>query len=145
MKLITLLLTLGLAGNLMATDEQFNATMELLSPITITEVNALTFPDAVAGTAQAITVLTTDAGAAEFNASGTANTNITTTVVEASINMSDGGGNDILVDSFTNDAPAAFDGTGNANGINVGATANIEATDPAGSYSGTATLRIVYQ
>ena len=140
-----LIILLGFSFQLFSTDETFNASISLLAPISITEINALSFPDAVAGSNQSLTVLPTDAGAAEFNATGNANSNITVSVVEASINMSDGSGNDILVDTFAVTAPASFDGSGNANGMKVGATANIEAADPAGSYSGSATFRVIYQ
>ncbi|ROS02027.1 uncharacterized protein DUF4402 [Sinobacterium caligoides] len=134
------------AFNANAVDEAFKANIELLSSITISEVQGLTFPAQVAGTAATVTVATSDAGAATFNITGIINAPVVASVSEASINMTDSvSGDEILVDAFTVDAGAsALDASGVLNGIKVGATAHVDAADSQGSYEGDATFTVVY-
>ena len=141
-KILALTLLLGVT-NLTATDESFNVTMTLFAGITITETQALLFPSQQALTVGTYTVLTGDAGAATFTATGNPSANFTRSVVEASINMTNGGST-IPVNAFTVAGPTAFDVSGNAVGLKVGATATVDATDIAGSYTGAATYRIIY-
>ena len=55
------------------------------------------------------------------------------------------GANTMTVDNFTHDAGGSptLDGTGN-DGFNVGATLNVGASQPAGSYSGTFSVTVDY-
>ena len=134
-----------------ATDEVFDVTMRLLADIVITENNALVFPDTPRGAAN-IVVLTTDAGAADFSATGQASTGFTKSIADpgGAITMLRSGGtpgntpDEIVVDTFVLAGPVAFDATGNATGLKVGATAHVLAEDLAGDYLGTATFRMIY-
>lgn len=146
-KLFVMMMALMVSANAMATDQSFNASLKLFKPITITKVQDLLFPETtLTGSAINLVVLPADSGAANFNAQGGKSRNITKSIVESSINMSAPGvtGN-IAVDTFVLDGPTAFDASGDANGIKVGATAHILAGSEDGNYSGTATLRVVYQ
>ncbi|MEI6093084.1 MAG: DUF4402 domain-containing protein [bacterium] len=149
MKKISTLLGLGLllASNVHATDQSFNLTLKLYKPITITKIQDLLFPDTtLTGSAFDITVATTGSGAATFNAQGGKNRNITKSIVESSINMSAPGvTGSIAVNTFAISGPTAFDSSGNANGLKVGAVAHVLAASEDGNYTGTATFRVVYQ
>lgn len=141
-----------LTGKAIAATETFEATLELLAAINITEVQALAFPDTEAGTAGTLVVAPADATAAVFSATGSASANIAVSVGD--INMTDGtdnipvatwvfGGN--LVDGGDgNNGTGSFDGTGNIADMRVGATATLGGTEGAGSYAGTATFTVVY-
>lgn len=142
---------LGYAQSAMATDESFNATMTLLAPIVITETQALSFPATTTG-ANTVVVAAADATAATFTATGEASTAVTASVVEASINMTNGGST-IPVDTWTfggtltdagGSGTASFSGAGSLGTMRVGATATIDGTDIAGAYTGTATFRLIY-
>ena len=146
-KLIVMMFALTLSASAMATDQSFNVSLKLFKPITITKVQDLLFPNTtLTGAAFSVVVLPADSGAANFNAQGGKSRNITRSVVESSINMSAPGSvGNIAVDTFVLSGPTAFDASGNANGIKVGATAHILAASEDGDYTGTATLRVVYQ
>ncbi|MEI6093085.1 MAG: DUF4402 domain-containing protein [bacterium] len=149
MKKLLALTGLGLllVSNVHATDQSFSVALKLYKPITITKVQDLSFPDTtLTGSAFDITVATIDSGAATFNAQGGKNRNITRSIVESSINMSAPGvtGN-IAVNTFSISGPTAFDSSGNANGLKVGAVAHVLAASEDGTYTGTATFRVVYQ
>ena len=146
-RLFVLASILTLSAAAYATDQSFNATLKLYKPITITKVSDLLIPDAtLTGSDFNIVVATGDSGAATFNAQGGKNRNITRSVVESKIEMSASGvKGKIAVDTFVLAGPTAFDGSGNANGLKVGATAHVLAASEDGDYSGTATMRVVYQ
>ena len=146
-KLFVLICALTISATAMATDQSFNVSLKLFKPITITKVQDLLFPDAtLTGSAFNIVVLPADSGAANFTAQGGKSRNITKSVVESSINMSASGvTGTIAVDTFVLAGPTAFDASGNATGIKVGATAHVLAASEDGNYTGTATLRVVYQ
>ena len=144
---ITSTLALMISSTAMATDQGFSTALNLFKPIAITKVADLSFGNrTITGSAFAVTVATTDSGAANFTATGGNSRSITTSIVESSINMSASGvvGN-IAVDTFLLAGPTAFDASGNATGIKVGATAHVLSTSLDGNYTGVATLRIVYQ
>lgn len=148
-------LGIGIAGSAKATDEVFNVTMSLVAPIVITETQALSFSNAGAGSASTVVTAPTDGTAAIFTATGEASTAVTGSVVEASIEMTTGDGvgttKRITVDTFTTGGDmdvagsATFDGAGDLTNLRIGATANVQAEDIAGAYTGTATFRLVYQ
>ena len=146
-KLFVMIFALTLSASAMATDQTFNVSLKLFKPITITKVQDLLFPDTtLTGSAFTIVVLPADSGAANFTAQGGKNRNITKSVVESSINMAAAGVvGTIAVDTFVLSGPTAFDGSGNITGIKVGATAHVLAASEDGNYTGTATLRVVYQ
>ena len=148
MKKLFIMISLAMISQAaMATDQSFSASLKLFQPITIAKVQDLSFPDTtITGAAINLTVLPADSGAASFTAQGGKNRNITKSVVESTINMSATGvvGN-IAVDTFVLSGPTAFDATGNITGIKVGATAHILTSSLDGNYTGTATLRVVYQ
>jgi hypothetical protein len=133
-------------SNLEAVDAPFNIYLKLFKPIQLTKIADLDFGEQVQGTAADIVIATSDAGAAEFNATGGKNRAITRSVVEASVNLTAAGVVDpIAVDTFTVDGPTAFDGSGDADALKIGATARILAASEDGDYSGAATFRVVYQ
>ncbi|MEI6093024.1 MAG: DUF4402 domain-containing protein [bacterium] len=146
-KLFILISLLTLSSVAMATDQSFNASLKLFKPITISKIQDLLFPDTtLTGSAFTIAVLPADSGAATFNAQGGKSRSITKSIVESSINMSASGvAGTIAVDTFVLSGPSAFDSSGNANAIKVGATAHVLAASEDGNYTGTATLRVVYQ
>lgn len=146
-KLFILISIITLSSTAMATDQSFNLSLKLFKPITISKVQDLLFPDAtLTGSAFNVVVLPADSGSATFNAQGGKNRNITRSIVESSINMSASGVvGTIAVDTFVLSGPTAFDSSGNANSIKVGATAHVLAASEDGNYTGTATLRVVYQ
>ncbi len=146
-RLFVLISALTMSAGVYATDQSFNATLKLYKPITISKVQDLAFPDTtLTGSAIDIVVAPGDSGAATFNAEGGKNRNITKSVVESSIDMSAPGvTGKIAVDNFILTGATAFDGSGNANGLKVGATAHVLADSEDGDYSGTATYRVVYQ
>ena len=145
-KLFILISLLTLSATASATDQSFNATLKLIKPITITKIQDLLFPDGTAhGSAYDMVVATGDAGAATFNAKGGKGRNLARSVVESSVILSDGGGQTLTVNTFVVAGPTAFDGFGDANGLKVGATLHVLASSHQGTYSGSATFRVVYQ
>ena len=132
--------------NAMATDQSYNLSLRLLKPITITKVQDLSFPDrTITGSAFNVVVATGNSGAAIFTAQGSKYRSITKSVVESTINMSAPGVvGTIAVDTFSFTGTTSFDGSGNATGLKVGATAHILASSQDGNYSGSATYRVVY-
>ena len=121
---------------------------ELSAAITVTLVRNLDFGYQILGLTQNVIVAPTDSGAASFNASGlTVGKTTTCSVTTSSITMSNGGSgttNQITVNAFkisgcTTPVPSG----GQILGIGVGATAAIKSTNLEGTYTGTATFRIV--
>jgi Domain of unknown function (DUF4402) len=146
-KIFVMLCMLMVSASAMATDQSFNANLKLFKPITISKVQDLLFPDTtLTGSAFNIVVLPADSGAANFTSQGGKNRSITKSIVQSSINMSASGVvGTIAVGTFVLSGPTAFDASGNITGIKVGATANVLAASEDGNYTGTATLRVVYQ
>ena len=126
------------------TDKPFGVSLILSSGLIIQYYQGLVFPDTAIGSNVNVTVLTTDAGAARFDAAGKKNKQITKSVVESSINLAAPGvAGTILVDTFTVAGPTSFDNNGHAYGFRVGATAHVLSTSLDGDYAGTATFRVV--
>ena len=143
-KLVVIMMMVGATA--MATDQSFNVSLKLFKPITITKVQDLLIPQAtLTGSAFDIVVATSDSGAAAFNAQGGKSRTITRSVVESTIDLSASGvSGKIAVDNFVLAGPTAFDASGNANGLKVGATAHVLAASEDGDYSGSATMRVIY-
>ena len=134
-----------------AADESFNASIQILTALNITEQSALSFPDTESKTtSQTAVVAATDAGAASFDITGEASSNIVSSIVESDLSMTQGS-TTITINTFTfggslaSDGTATTDGSGSLTGANVGATANIPANAESGTYSGALTFRVVYE
>ncbi|OUS04021.1 hypothetical protein A9Q81_06285 [Gammaproteobacteria bacterium 42_54_T18] len=130
--------------------------MFTLDATTITEIQGLSFITGLVGFTQELTTSPTDNKAATFEASGDPWGVVTITVIDSSITLytqtgSKGKKRRITVNNFTtggtldNSGHAVFDQNGYLDNIRVGATANIGAGTQAGDYSGSTTLRLVYQ
>lgn len=144
-----------------AVDTTFNATMSILTALTVAKNADLAFGNYEAGIATVVTVAPGSAGVANFDiTAGAATTAVTISVVEPSINMITGAGalpsEQIPVNNWTFGGVGVTDlggGTGSLTtdalgqftGIEVGGDATLDGTDVVGAYSGSATFRVVYQ
>ena len=129
----------------MATDTPFTVSVILLKPLAISQVKSLAFPSTNIGISTDLVVHSTDDNAAQFQLVGSANTNIISTVVESSISVAAPGvSKQVIVDSFTVNAPLALNDKGKGT-VGVGGTAHINQDSEDGNYMGSATLRITYQ
>ena len=145
-KKIILPILMFTASIAVAYEQDFNISIRLRSPISITVIQELLFPDVVlSGTDFNLIVQSTDVNAASFISSGGKNRTITTSIVPPTIYLTAPGIlGSIKVDSFTVFGPSAFDSVGNAS-FKVGATASILASSEDADYSGFAIFRVVYQ
>ena len=140
-----------------ATDVTGNADAVIQTPIVLTEDTSMDFATIVADAA-GDTVTLTAAGAISstgsstfsgtpaagaFSATGDASTAVT--ISFSSGDTLTGTGTAMPLGTFTHDAGGspAFDGTGNL-AFNVGANLTVNASQAAGSYSGTYTLTVDY-
>jgi len=142
----------------MAATSTANASAVILTPISITNNTALAFGDVYPDTAAGGTVLldptgartaggaaalgATPGAAAQFTVSGQASALYTITLPAAAVTLTSGA-NNMTIDSFLSDGTGTLDGTGNEI-INVGATLNVNANQPAGTYSGTFDVTVNY-
>ncbi len=138
---------------LYAADEPFNVTIELQSPIVLSEINGLSFVSTPTGMNTDVVTAPRDALAATFSVRGNPNTAVTGSVVESSITMTTGAGGineQIVVDNFTTGGglnrigKGTLRASGSLKDIRVGGTAHVKANNVAGSYIGTATFRLLY-
>jgi hypothetical protein len=139
-----------------------DANARVIAALIINQTNGINFGDVVAGTAASTIQLDTlgspsvTLGDAQL-AGGTVQAGAYTLTGEASksysislpglpVNITSGGGDTMTVSAFNHDAGGApaLDGTG-AGGFNVGATLNMSANQPAGTYTGTWPLTVDYQ
>jgi len=146
--LLAAMLGVASAGTALATTEQFQVDLVIRQPIVITEVDYLFFGEVDQG-AQTVTVdaAATPGPAAGFNAhaasftvegqpSGSANVSVDATV---DLGLSN------LVSLNVTPATVSFDGGGTGTAtIYVGGSVDLTAGDGPGTYSGTATLTVVY-
>lgn len=140
-----------------ATNVTGNASATIQTPIVLSEDTAMDFATIVADAA-GDTVTLDSAGsisatgtstfsgtpaAGAFSATGTPNSAVT--ISFSSGDVLSGPGTDMGLGNFTNDAGGspAFDGSGNL-AFNVGADLTVNASQTAGSYSGTYTLTVDY-
>ena len=145
MSLLAILFVFNFLYTATASDQPFAVSLRLLKPVVISEVRSLAFPDTTTGTTSQIVVSSTGDTAAKFEVVGSANSNIVSTVVEHSIVMSAPSVSDpIVVDGFTVQAPLALNELGKAS-VGVGGTAHINNSNEDGDYSGSATLRVIYE
>lgn len=116
----------------------------IISAVSITEVSSLSFPTVYSGTDNTTTILPSDTAAAEFSSTGEPGYSMVASIEPTSITLTNGSGDEITVDSFSVTSCSAYSNKGICSPINVGATVNAPAATPAGSYSGTATIKILY-
>jgi len=142
---IVFLLIFNFQNVAQAEDATFGVHLRLLKPIVTTVIQPLSFPDTNSGSNANVVVSSTSDGAAKVDVAGGANRTILSTVIEDRIEMaSSSSSSSVAVDSFSVKGPASFDSDGNAK-LSVGATAHILASNEDANYSGSATLRVIYQ
>jgi hypothetical protein len=135
-----------------------SVTAEVQQPITVTKTNDLTFGNVFPGLSSAIAVTSSSAAAFTIAGQAGANINLTFTLPSSIAN----GGNTLTIANWTarrntaNSAAAGTDFTPSAsataavlNGsgglyVFVGATAQPTVSQAAGTYTGTATMTVVY-
>lgn len=152
--LTALLLGSLLAANTQAATKSFNVGISLITPIKMTLQSPLNFPSTTAGNSATVTTDPADTGSVHFVATGEPNAAITGTILENQVTLttSDGLGSEkqITVDNFVTGGDmnesglATFDENGALDNLRIGATAHIDADNIPGSYSTTATYRVVY-
>lgn len=128
-----------------------NATANVIAPLLLVETTAMNFGDVAGGTGTGTVVLdltgartaTGDASAlasgvgaaGEFTIEGATGLAFTLSVT-GTATLTDGGGNSMTVDTFTeNGSAVTLTGTGTADGFQIGGTLNIGASQAAGAYS----------
>lgn len=143
-----------------ATDGTFNISATLLrEPIVLTVLNNLSFPETNAGTAQTVTVSPGASSAAKFSATGMPLQGVTGSVTQETVELtctsgactsSTGDAKKIEIDTFSfggdmnSSGGANFDSNGTLNNLTIGAKEHIKASNLQGTYTGTATFRLVY-
>lgn len=156
---IALLVPAGSAMAQSSANASATATATIITPITLTNTAALQFGNVVASTT-AGTIVVSSAGvrsatlgataisglpvsAAAFTVGGGANRTFTITL-PASTTITDGT-NNMTVGTFTSSlgASSTLDGSGAA-ALAVGATLNVNASQPAGEYTGTFSVTVAY-
>jgi hypothetical protein len=146
----TFALTAQIGTNAMAADVNGNATAEVIVPLSILETSAMDF-GTVAGGPGADTIILTIAGgrsvggtdarliatgpgaAGDFTITGEPSQTYVVSY-SASATLSDGGGNSMTVDTFTDNSPSPLSGAG-TDTLLVGGTLNIGVNQPGGTYS----------
>ena len=123
--------------------------------IAITEQQALNFGPIIAYITQDIVIAPSDSGAAVFDISGDAYTQISIEVTNNRLNMVTGSGNGsskkILVSQWSyggtvdSNGLGTLDQFGSLTNIRVGATAAVKVSNIPGPYSASGTVRITYQ
>ena len=156
------LLATSMNSTAIAADATANASATVGAPIVINLVKALNFgsfaPNAstpgsvvlnhTTGTAT-YNVVTALAGSTpsegEFLITGQGNAAVTIVIPSTAQTLTnqDGPGT-MSVNTFTSDAPASFDGSGNIT-LNLGATLTVAAAQNAGNYTGTYDVSVNYQ
>lgn len=135
-----------------------SATATIVTPIAITNTTGLSFGDVVSGTAASTIVMTAanarsvgsgdailgaaNGNAASFDVTGEPSTAYTINLPASPVTLTSGG-NTMTVDTFTTDGSGVLS-AGGAETINVGATLNLSASQPTGTYTGTFTVETIY-
>lgn len=122
-------------------------------PLTIITVKDLEFQAAIAGIAQTITTPANSVYAATFSVTGDANQPITVSVQERRIRMAnqDFPSDRIRVRDWTfggaisSNGTGVLDNNGQLSNIRLGASARVRRNLRPGHYSGSGTIRVVYQ
>ena len=151
----SVVLGLGVVAGANALDETFQASLQLVTPLSIQEDQAMNFGESYVGSASAIAANDANGYYASFTVNGDLTKTATASVAEASIEMTTGDGADstkkITIDSFSvhvgtiaGSNQLDFSGDGQVADIRVYGTANQEANDIAGTYTGSATFQVIY-
>ena len=163
MKLLTVIsivgLAAGLSGQAFAADVSADAGAKIIAPLQISNSTALYFgtiapsltsadevvvtPAGAKSCGAELTCLTDDHTAAAFNVSGETDASYTIELPR-SINITNGAGGSMVVDSFTG---SKSNGTlvSGADSFSVGGTLAVSANQPSGEYTGTFTVSVEYQ
>ncbi|WP_405198736.1 DUF4402 domain-containing protein [Christiangramia sp. LLG6405-1] len=155
MKKITFILLAFISGTAFAQESATaNAAADIVSPITISAEDDLNFGKvsnniagtvviATDGTATGLSQIgTTSPAAATFDVTAASGFAYNVTLPNSVVLQS--GSNEITVDTFQDDAGATPQGTGSIQTIGVGATLNVDASQPTGNYTGTFEVTVGY-
>lgn len=151
------LVALGASATASAqSDATASATATLITPISISKTVDMDFGSVAASATAGTVVLGTDGvatpsggvtlpggtpAAAEFSVTGEGTSTFDITL-PSSITLSDGGTNTLTVDSFTSNPATTGTLTAGAATVKVGATLNVPANTPAGTYTNTTDLTV---
>lgn len=146
------------AVNSYAATANSTATVNIVTPIAITNTQGLSFGDVLAGTSASSIVLSTagnrtvgsgDASlgatagsAAAFDVTGQASTAYTVNLPATAVTLTSGA-NSMTVGTFTGNGTGVLS-AGGSETINVGATLNVGASQAAGVYNGTFVVEAIY-
>jgi hypothetical protein len=156
MKKITFILLVSLISGTAFAQESAtaNAAADIVSPLEISSQQDLNFgkvSNNVAGTVVVATdgaatglsqICTTTPAAATFDVTAASGFAYSVTLPSSAILKS--GTDEITVDNFTDNAGATPQGTGSSQTIGVGATLNVDASQPTGNYTGTFDVTVTY-
>lgn len=147
-----------LGGQALAATANSSAAATIVTPIAITNTQGLSFGDVFAGTAVSTIVLDNAGGravgigdaalgatagsAAAFDVTGEVSAAYSINLPVAAVTLTSGS-DTMTVNSFTTDGTGVLS-AGGAETINVGATLNVAASQPSGSYAGTFTVEAIY-
>ena len=139
-----------MSASLMAASEDGNAVATVIEPLSITENTAIDFGTVSGGPAAGTVVITTagarsvtgdaqiigtDGAAGTFTISGQGGQAYTLTFSGVAT-LENAGGDQMTADTFTDDSAGTIPGTGaSTEDFNVGATLNLDPSQPSGSYS----------
>ena len=151
----SVVLGLGVVAGANALDETFQASLQLVTPLSIAEDQAMDFGESYVGNSTPIAATDGNGAYASFTVNGDLTKTATASVSETSIEMLTDGGvgstKRITVDGFSVGVGSSiggnqlnFSGDGEVADVRVYASANQAAEDIAGSYTGTATFQVVY-
>ncbi|PCJ20801.1 MAG: hypothetical protein COB04_03770 [Gammaproteobacteria bacterium] len=129
--------------------------ISVAASVVITEQQALNFGPIIAYITQDIVIPPTDSGAAVFDITGDAYAQISVDVTNNRVTMTTGTGNGntkkIVVNQWSyggnvdSSGLGSLDQFGALTNIRIGATAAVKSSNIPGSYSGSGTVRIIYQ
>ncbi len=137
-----------------------DATANIVSAISISKVDNLRFGNVAAGSSVGTVVLTATGtrsktggvtlsnvntgGPASFTVSGDGTATYAITLPSTPTTLTDGGTNNMTVDTFTSQPAGTGALTGGTQTLTVGATLHVGANQPAGNYTGTFSVSVDY-
>ncbi|OEY71219.1 DUF4402 domain-containing protein [Salegentibacter salarius] len=157
MKKITFILLALISGTAFAQTATANAAADIVSPLQIAPTQALNFgkvsnniagsvvidaDGAVSGLSQ---IGATTPTPATFDVTAADGFAYSVTLPTTSVVLTNTNSDEITVDNFVDNAGAAPEGTGSSQTIGVGATLNVEASQPTGNYTGTFDVSVAYE
>ena len=149
------LTTLAISGAANAGTVQGTASVDIATPISISQTSEMSFGTVAATTATGTALLTPAGGmtgvsslggtisAATFNVQGTSGSTYSISLPPADVTLTSATSS-MIVNAFTHDAGVTPALTGGSVDFNVGATLNIGANQAAGAYTGTYTITTNY-